>query len=155
MMMQVFLPIAIRGILPKHVREAITSLCSFFSTICSKVLDPKTVDALQADVIVTLCKFKMYFPQSFIDIMVHLILHLVREIKLCSPVFMRWSYPFERRMGTLQNQVRNPAQPEGSIIQGTMAEEIGNFVAEYIAIVEPIGLPLDMKIDLMVMVQSG
>uniref|UniRef100_A0A803MZA0 DUF4218 domain-containing protein n=1 Tax=Chenopodium quinoa TaxID=63459 RepID=A0A803MZA0_CHEQI len=89
-LMQVFLPIAIRGILPKDVREAITSLYSFFNTICSKVLDLCTLDALQADVVVTLCKFEMYFPPSFFDIMVHLILHLVREIKLCGPVFMRW-----------------------------------------------------------------
>ncbi|XP_021714663.1 uncharacterized protein LOC110682635 [Chenopodium quinoa] len=109
MMMQVFLPIAIRGILPKHVREAITSLCSFFNTICSKVLDPFTLDALQAN--------------------------------MCGPVFMRWCYPFERHMGTLQHKVRNPAHPEGSMIQGIVAEEIGNFVAEYVAVAEPIGLP--------------
>ncbi|XP_021746079.1 uncharacterized protein LOC110711949 [Chenopodium quinoa] len=134
MMMQVFLPIAIRGILPKHVREAITSLCLFFNTICSKVLDPFTLDALLANVVVTLCKFEMYFPPSFFDIMVHLVLHLVREIKMCGPVFMRWCYPFERHMGTLQHKVRNPSHPEGSMIQGIVAEEIGNFVAEYVAV---------------------
>ena len=128
-MMQVFLPIAIRGILPKHVRYAITELCSFFNTICSKVLDPFKLDALQLDVIVTLCKFEMYFPPSFFDIMVHLIVHLVREIKLLGPVFLRWCYPFERHMGVLQNKVRNPAQPEGSMIQGTVSDEISNFIA--------------------------
>ena len=140
-MMQVFLPIAIHGILPKEVREAITSLCSFFNTICSKVFDPCTLDALQADVVVTLCKFEMYFPPSFFDIMVHLVLHLVREIKLCGPVFMRWCYPFERHMGTLKDKVRNRAHPKGSIMQGTVSEEIGNFVADYIALAQPIGLP--------------
>ncbi|XP_021728353.1 uncharacterized protein LOC110695429, partial [Chenopodium quinoa] len=106
-----------------------------------KVLDPFTLDALQANVVVTLCKFEMYFPPSFFDIMVHLVLHLVREIKMCGPVFMRWCYPFERHMGTLQHKVRNPAHPEGSMIQGIVAEEIGNFVAEYVAVAEPIGLP--------------
>ena len=140
-MMQVFLPIAIRGILPKHVRYAITELCSFFNTICSKVLDPFKLDALQLDVIVTLCKFEMYFPPSFFDIMVHLIVHLVREIKLLGPVFLRWCYPFERHMGVLQNKVRNPAQPEGSMIQGTVSDEISNFIAEYLAMAKPIGLP--------------
>ena len=63
-MMQVFLPIAICGILPKHVRYAITDLCSFFNTIYSKVLDPFKLNALQVDVIVTLCKFEMYFSPS-------------------------------------------------------------------------------------------
>ncbi|XP_048502949.1 uncharacterized protein LOC104896462 [Beta vulgaris subsp. vulgaris] len=125
-MMQVFLPIAIYGILPKHA---------------SKVLDPTRLDALQVDVVETLCKFEMYFPPAFFDIMVHLIVHLVREIKLCGPVFLRWCYPFERRMGTLQDKVRNPAQTEASIIQGTVGDEVGNFVAEYLACAEPIGLP--------------
>ena len=73
--------------------------------------------------------------------MVHLILHLVREIKMCGPVFMRWCYPFEILMGTLQDKVRNRAHPEGSMMQGTVGEEIGNFVADYIALAQPIGLP--------------
>ena len=67
------------------MRYAITKLCSFFNTICSKVLDPIKLDALQVVVIVTLCKFEMYFPPSFFDIMIHLIVHLVREIKLLAP----------------------------------------------------------------------
>ena len=88
-MMQVLLPIAICGILPKHVRYAITELCSFFNTICSKVLDLYKFDALQVDVIVNLCKFEMYFPPYFFNIMVYLIVHLVGEIKLLGPVFLR------------------------------------------------------------------
>ena len=38
--------------------------------------------------------------------------------------------------------MRNPAQPEASIIQGTISEEVGNFVAEYLASAEAIGLPV-------------
>ncbi|XP_056698036.1 uncharacterized protein [Spinacia oleracea] len=140
-MMQVFLPIAIRGILPKHMRDTITELCEFFNIICSKVLHPSILDTLQANVVQTLCKFEMYFPPSLFDIMVHLVIHLVREIKWCGPVFLRWSYPFERRMGTLSHYVRNPAHPEGSMIQGTVGAEVGNFVAEYVASAEPTGLP--------------
>ena len=71
-MMQVFLPIAICRILPKHVRYAITKLLSFFNTKCSLVLDPFKLNALQVDVIETLCKFEMYFSPSLFDIMVHL-----------------------------------------------------------------------------------
>ncbi|XP_057252022.1 uncharacterized protein LOC130592009 [Beta vulgaris subsp. vulgaris] len=93
-MMQVFLPIAIREILPKHVRLAITRFCSFFNTICNKILDPDKLDALQNEVVITLCQFEMYFPPSFFDIMVSLVLYLVKEIKLCGPV--------ERHMGSLK-----------------------------------------------------
>jgi hypothetical protein len=38
--------------------------------------------------------------------------------------------------------VRIPAQPEGSMIQGTVSDEIGNFIAEYMAMTKPIGLPI-------------
>ncbi|XP_056695260.1 uncharacterized protein [Spinacia oleracea] len=140
-MMQVFLPIAIRGIFPKHVRNVITRLCLFFNTICNKVLDPEELDKLQANVVVTLCQFETYFPPSFYDIMVHLVVHLVREIKLWGPVFMRWTYPFERHIGCMQRKVRNPARPEASMIQGTMSAEIGAFISEYMSRDEPIGLP--------------
>ncbi|XP_057246882.1 uncharacterized protein LOC125499535 [Beta vulgaris subsp. vulgaris] len=106
-MIQVFLLIAIRGILPKHVRHTIKELCSFFHTICSKVQESSTLDSLQARVVETLCKFEMYSPPAFFDIMVHLIVHIVREIKLCGLVFLRWCYPFERFMGTLKDKVSN------------------------------------------------
>ncbi|XP_010693722.1 uncharacterized protein LOC104906639 [Beta vulgaris subsp. vulgaris] len=137
-MMQIFLPIAIRGILPKHVRHTITELCSFFNTICSKVLHPSQLDVLQVRVVETLCKFEVYFPPTFFDIMVHLIVHLVREIKLCGPVFLRWCHPFQRYMSSLEDKVRNPTQQEEDIIQGIVSEEVDNFVAE--ANVDHIGL---------------
>ena len=46
-MMQVFLPIALRGLLPKHVRDPIVKLSCFFNKICSKVIHPEELDALQ------------------------------------------------------------------------------------------------------------
>ncbi|RVW33032.1 hypothetical protein CK203_101237 [Vitis vinifera] len=43
-----------------------------------------------------LCLLEKYFPPSIFDIMLHLTVHLVREVRLCGPVYMRWMYPFER-----------------------------------------------------------
>ena len=83
------------------------------------MIDPNILDNLQADVIETMCRFEMYFPPSFFDIMPHLIIHLVREIKLCGPVCMRYMWPFERHMGTLKGKVMNPARQEASIVQRT------------------------------------
>ena len=123
------------------MRYVITELCSFFNTIFSKCFDPFKLDALQVNVIVMLCKFEMYFPPSIFDIIVHLIVRLVREIKILSPVFLRWFYPFGRNMRVLQTKVRNLAQPEGSMIQSIVSDEIGNFIAEYMAMANPIGLP--------------
>ena len=110
------LPVAIRSILPNKVRVAILRLCYLFNSIAQKVIDPEGLDALQAEVVTTLCHLEMYFPPSFFDIMVHLIVHLVREIKMCGPVFLRSMYPFERFMGILKSYVRNRSRPEGSKI---------------------------------------
>jgi hypothetical protein len=140
-MINVFLPIALRGILPKHVRHVITKLCVFFNSICAKVIDPEKLDSLHNDIVETLCRFEMYFPPSFFDIMVHLIVHLVREIKLCGPVFLRWMYPFERFFGHLKDKTKNRARPEGSIIRGVLEEEISQYVAEFLTRLEQIGLP--------------
>ncbi|KAL0554080.1 hypothetical protein IC582_007991 [Cucumis melo] len=38
-LLQQLFPIAIRSVLPKHVRYAITRLCIFFNLICNKVVD--------------------------------------------------------------------------------------------------------------------
>ncbi|RVW40155.1 hypothetical protein CK203_086193 [Vitis vinifera] len=85
-LMQQLLPVSLRYILPKHVRNAICRLSSFFNTLYSKVVDVPTLDELQNEVVVTLCLFEKYFPPSFFDIMVHLTVHLVREVRLCGPV---------------------------------------------------------------------
>ena len=64
-LMQHLLPIAIRSILPKNVRYAITGLCLFFNRICSKVVDVSKLDELQCELVVTLCIFEQFFPPSF------------------------------------------------------------------------------------------
>ena len=141
-LMTQILPDAIRSILLNKVRVAILRLCYFFNSIAQKIIDPQGLDALQGEVVTTLCHLEMYFPPSFFDIMVHLIVHLVREIKICGPVFLRHMYPFERYMGILKSYVRNRSRPEGSIIEGYATEEVIEFCVDYMAQVEPIGVPL-------------
>ncbi|KAL4021675.1 hypothetical protein IC575_020481 [Cucumis melo] len=80
--MQQLLPVAIRGILPKHVRLAIIRLCFFFNAICKKTIDTSQLKGMQEDVVVTLCLLEKYFPPSFFTIMVHLVVHLA--IEFCS-----------------------------------------------------------------------
>ena len=106
-LMQQLLPIAIRGILPDKVRVAITRLCFFFNAICSKVIDPKQLDDLENEASIIICQLEMYFPPAFFDIMVHLVVYLVREIRLCGPVYLRWMYPVERYMKVLKGYTKN------------------------------------------------
>ncbi|XP_019179175.1 PREDICTED: uncharacterized protein LOC109174391 [Ipomoea nil] len=112
------LPVAVRGILPKKLRYTIIRFCFFFNAICGKVIDPDKLDELQNGIVVTLSQLEMYFPPSFFDVMVHLVVHLVREIKQCGPAYLRWMYPFERYI----------------------AKEVTEFCTEYLAGVEAIGL---------------
>ncbi|KAL5564960.1 hypothetical protein UlMin_028124 [Ulmus minor] len=130
-LMQQLLPVAIRGVLPKEVRN----------TIIRKIIDPSKLQQLQDEVVVTLCLLEKYFPPAFFDVMVHLTVHLPREIKFCGPVWLRWMYSMERYMKILKGYVRNRHRPEGCIIECYIAEEAVEFCSEYLANARTIGIP--------------
>ena len=148
MLMQQFLPLAIRSIMPEPMRNAIIRLCFFFKSICSKEIIVEELDKMQEEQIVTLCLLEKYFPPSFFDVMVHLTVHLVREIKLCGPPCFRWMYPFERCMKVIKGHVRNKTYPEGCIAEENIAEETIEFLSEYQKnIKSTVGIPHDKHDD--------
>ncbi|KAH9801502.1 hypothetical protein KPL71_001060 [Citrus sinensis] len=110
--------------------------------------DPNTLDQLQEELVITLCLLQQYFPPSFFDIMIHLTVHLVEQVRLCGPVYLRWMYPFERQMKTLKDYVRNRYHPEGCIVESYIAEEALAFCAEYLSNCDVIGLPTGCPTDL-------
>ena len=71
------LPITIRNVQPKDVRNTLIHLCYFFNKIWKKVIDPQELDILQKNIILTLCELETFFTPSFFDVTVHLIVHLV------------------------------------------------------------------------------
>ncbi|CAL2238708.1 unnamed protein product [Prunus armeniaca] len=144
-LMQQLLPVAIRSVLEKPARYAITRLCFFFNAICAKTVDVSKLDKLEEDVVVTLCLLEKYFPPSFFDIMVHLVVHLVREVHLCGPVYFRWMYPFERYMKVLKGYVQNRTRPEGCIAERYIAEEAVEFCTEHLSDVSTVGMPSSQK----------
>jgi len=139
--MQQLLPIAICGILPKNVRHTIIRLCSFFSSICCKVIDPSKLYELQNEIVVILYELEIFFPPSFFDIMVHLVVHLVRNVRFCGLVYLRWMYLVERYMKILKGYVKNHYRPEASMIERYIAKESIEFCLEYMSKANPIGLP--------------
>ena len=141
-LMQQLLPIGIRCVLPKHVKEAVIRLCFFFNLLCSSVVDMSTLEKLQAEHVMTFCLLEKCFPLSFFDIMIHLIVHLVNEVRLCGPVYLRWMYPFERYMKTLKDYVWNRNYPKGCIAESYIAEEALEFCAKYMSNMTTIGVPL-------------
>ncbi|XP_016206702.1 uncharacterized protein LOC107647092 [Arachis ipaensis] len=130
------LPIALRNALPAPVSSVLADFSSFFCRICSKSIDPQQLPLLQDHVVQTLCRMEMIFPPSFFTVMVHLTVHLVEEVRLGGPVQYRWMYPIERYLCRLKQFVRNRSQPEGSIAEGYLSEEILVFCSRYLDNVE-------------------
>ncbi|KAL6218703.1 hypothetical protein ACLB2K_011913 [Fragaria x ananassa] len=130
--MQYLLPIALRSVLEKPVRYAIIRFCLFFKAICSKVIDVSRLKQMQADLVDTVCLLEKFFPPSFFDIMIHLTVHLVREVEWCGPVFFRWMFPFERYMKVLKGYVKNRHFPEGCIAEKYIVEEAVEYLEERI-----------------------
>ncbi|KAI5313343.1 hypothetical protein L3X38_042517 [Prunus dulcis] len=114
-LMQQLLPVAIRSVLEKPARYAITRLCFFFNAICAKTVDVSKLDKLEEDVVVTLCLLEKYFPPSFFDIMVHLVVHL------------------------------NRTRPEGCIAERYIAEEAVEFCTQHLSEVSTVGVPSSQK----------
>jgi len=65
----------------------------------------------------------------------------VREIRLCSPVLLRWMYPIERCMKIFKGYVKNPYRPEASIVERYIIEEAIEFYTNYMSEVYAIEVP--------------
>nr|GEY11182.1 hypothetical protein [Tanacetum cinerariifolium] len=89
MLMQEFLPIAIRSTMHPPTRYAMIRFCFFFKSICRKEISLQKLDKMQEELVVTLCLLEKFFPPSFFDIMIHLTVHLTREVKLCGLICFR------------------------------------------------------------------
>ena len=145
--MQQLLPMALRSVLPKHVRYTISRLCIFFNKLCTKVVDVPKLNEVHNELVVTLCLLEKYFPPSFFDIMLHLTVHLIREVRLCGPVYFRWMYPFERYMKVLKGYVHNHNWPEGCVAECYLVEEAVEFCTKYLSGTHAIGIPKNNNYD--------
>ncbi|XP_022850555.1 uncharacterized protein LOC111372431 [Olea europaea var. sylvestris] len=115
-------------------------LCSFFNEICQRVIGKNNIEKLEEDVAVTLCMLERFFPPSFFDIMIHLTIHLGREVRIGGPVQYRWMYPFERFMKTIKGYVKNRSRPEGCIAERYLADECMHFCSGYMTQAAEVGV---------------
>ena len=90
-----------------------------------------------------LCELDMYFPHTFFDVMVHLLVHIVEDIIQLGPTFLHIMMSFERMNGVIQGYVRNTARPGGSIAKGFLTEECISYCMNYLGIENPVGLPVN------------
>jgi hypothetical protein len=73
--------------------------------------------------------------------MMHLLVHLIKDISILGPVFLHNMFPFVRFMGVLKKYVHNRARPEGSIARGYETEEVIEFCVDFIPDLDRIGVP--------------
>ena len=109
------LAVGIQNILPKKPQMAIMSLCSFFNAISQMVIDEQSLEDLEKNMIKVMCLLEAYFLPTFFDISVHLIVHLVKEIRYLGPMFLHHMYPYERFFSTMNRYAMSHVHPEGSM----------------------------------------
>ena len=96
-MMTQILPVALRGIMDKHVCDMLIGLCNFFDVISRKSISVKQLRRLQEEIVVILNELEI------IDL---------------GPSFLHNMMPFERMNGIIKGFVCNMSRPDGSIVQG-------------------------------------
>lgn len=115
----------------KELRKAICQISLCFSLLCAKVVNRKHIQAAKFTLAEATCILEKYFPPSFFDISIHLLVHLCDEAMLCGPVMYRWMYPFERLMKTYKDYVKQPRYIVGSIAEEYIIEEASIYAREY------------------------
>ena len=102
-----------------------------FRRICAKVIDREELEELDTYTAETVSLLEIWFPPAFFDTMPHLMVHLVKELRLCGPVHSRWCYSVERYLYVLKKSVRNKFRPEACMATGHLIGEALGFVTEY------------------------
>jgi hypothetical protein len=110
-MLTKMLAVGIRNILPEKTQKAIMSLYFFFNAVSQKVIDVQSLDDLEKNMCETMYLLEAYFLPTFFNIFVHLIVHLVKEIKYLGPMLLHHMYPYERFMSTLNRYVKSGSIP--------------------------------------------
>ena len=76
----------------------------------------------------------MHFPSTYFDISVHLLIHLVDQIRALGPMSLHQMFPFERLMKVFRRYVRNRFRPDGGMVEGWSMEEAIEFCTYYLDI---------------------
>ena len=126
------LQFAVKKSVKADVAKPLIKFSAFLRGLWSKAIHLDDIRRLQDEIVNILCEFEIIFPPAFFDVMVHLPVHLCREIEYGGPEHLRCMYPIERYLCKLKNYVRNRSRPEGSIAEGYLAEECVTFCSRFL-----------------------
>ena len=123
--------VVVQNVMEKSVHIAITKMSRVFQRLCAKEVRQADVEGMMLDVVMATCVLEKEFPPTFMEVMMHLPVHLVKQLFRCGPVRCRWMYPIERYMNTLKNYVRTFAHLEGNIAKGYQMVDSLGFCTKY------------------------
>jgi len=84
----------------------------------------------------------MVFPPLFFNIVIHLLVHVAKEINILGTIFLHDMVPLERYMAVLKKYVHNRSRPEGCIPKDYGTEEVIEFCVDFIDDLSLIGVPM-------------
>ena len=73
---------------PQDLRCAISKLSAFVCWITSKEIDVAIIPRWRQEIVEIFCMFEKELPTSFMDLQVHLLIHLVDEVELVRVVIV-------------------------------------------------------------------
>ena len=118
--------------LPDSVSAPLIRISKYFKALNGKVIDVREMMEWEDEIPVILCELEKSFPPSFFHIMVHVIIHLVTEVRNSGPVQYRSMWSPERYIGKLKNMVHNYCYPKGSIAEGYIFDESLTYFSRYL-----------------------
>jgi hypothetical protein len=131
--MERLLPVIFHGYLDDDVWTTLAELRHFYRQLCAKEIKKDTMEKLEEEIPVLLCKLEKIFPPGWFNPMQHLLVHLPYEAKIGGPQQYRWMYHIERALKKLRSMVRNKANVEGCIAEQIKLKEIAYFSSVYFA----------------------
>jgi len=116
---------------PQDLRCAISNLSAFVQ-ITLKEIHMASIPRWCQEIAEIVCMFEKELLTSFMDLQVHLLIHLVGEVELVGVFSCHWMYFLESYMKKLKSFVRQRVKLEGSIAEGYILHESFYYVSEYI-----------------------
>ena len=100
--------------------------------VSSKEIHESELRRWKNEIAEIVCLLEKELPTSFMDLQVHLLIHLVDDVEMASVVSTRWMFFFERYMRTLKRYVRQKAHPEGCMAEGYVLNEAIFVLCEFL-----------------------
>jgi hypothetical protein len=84
------------------------------------------------EIVEIVCMFEKEIPMSFMDLEVHILIHLPNEAELARVLSCHWIFFLERYMKKLKGFFQQRKKPKGSMEEGYIVYELLYYASEYI-----------------------